>query len=115
MSSRFIERSEKEIIRKISQIVTEIKDPRLDGLYSLSRVSLSPDFSNLRCYFAVVGTEWKIEQIMDALKHAAPFIRKRLSQSVRFKKIPRIHIYYDDAPDMVAEIDGLCRQLHPED
>lgn len=114
MTSRFIERSEKEILRKIALIVPEIKDPRLDVLFSLSRVSLSPDFSNLQCYFAVIGSEWKIGEVMDALKHAAPFIRKRLGQCVRFKKVPRIHVHYDDAPDMVSEIEQLVRQIHGE-
>lgn len=114
MTSRFIERAEKEILRKIALIVPEIKDPRLDVLFSLSRVSLAPDFSNLQCYFAVIGSEWKIGEVMDALKHAAPFIRKRLGQCVNFKRIPRIHIHYDDAPDMVSEIDRLVRQIHGE-
>jgi ribosome-binding factor A len=115
MSSRFIERSEKELLRKISLILPEIRDPRLDVLFSLSRVSLSPDFSNLMCYFAVIGSPWKIEEVMAALKHAAPFIRKRLGQSVKFKKVPRLHIHYDNAPDLCSEIDHLVRQIHGEE
>ena len=114
MASRFLERAEKELLRKIAIISGEIRDPRLDGLYSLSRVSLAPDFSQVKCYFSINGTPWKIEEMLDALKKAAPFIRKRLAQSVKFKKIPQIYVYYDSSPDAIAEMNLLFKKIESE-
>lgn len=112
MSSHFLSRAEKEIIRKLSAILLEIKDPRLDGRMAISRVVLSADLSQLKVYIFINEDSERQFVMMKALKKAAPFLRRRLGESVRFKRTPAIKIFHDRTPEDAANIESILSHLH---
>ena len=111
-SSHFLNRAEKEITHKLSAILLEVKDPRLDGRMAISRVVLSADLSHLKVYVFINEDEERQYVMLKALKKAVPFLRRRLGESVRFKRIPAIKIFHDRTPEDAANIEAILSQLH---
>ena len=110
-SSHFLNRAEKEITHKLSAILLEIKDPRLDGRMAISRVVLSADLSHLKVYVFINEDSERQYIMLKALKKAIPFLRRRLGESVRFKRIPAIKIFHDRTPEDAANIEAILSQL----
>ena len=112
MTSRFLQKAEREIVRKLGRILLEIKDPRLEGCFSLSRVRLSADLSHLKCWFVINEDPDKQYIMLEALKRAVPFLRRRLGESIRFKRTPAIQVLHDQTPERVERIEEVIEQLH---
>jgi len=112
MGNRFILRAQKEIVRKLATILVEVKDPRLTGRFAISRVKLSPDLSHLQCWFVINEPLEKQEEILDALKHALPFLRRRLGESIHLRKTPALKIFHDRTPEDADRIHCILEELH---
>lgn len=112
MASRFLQRAEKEIYRKLSAILMEVKDPRLSGRLTLSRVVLSADLSQLKIYVFINEEEERQKDMLDALNNAIPFLRRRLGESVRLKRTPALKVFHDKTPERAANIESIISNLH---
>ena len=111
MTNRFLSRAERELTRKLGQILYEIKDPRLDGCMAISRVSLSADLSHVKVYVVINEDPEKQEVMVSALRAATPFLRRRLGESIRLRKTPEIHIFHDTTPENAAHIESIIDHL----
>ena len=86
---------------------TKVVDPRLERV-TVCGVELSPDLRNATVYITgAVGTQ--PEQVMQAFKHATPFLRRRLGQVVRMKYLPRLTFKWDSTLDQVDRMETLLK------
>ena len=109
MPPREFNRSERvagQIRRDLARLIQqEIKDPKV-GFISLSDVEVTRDLSHAKVYITVFEPE-KAQESLSALKHAAGFLRVRLSQELRLRHVPELHFQHDDSVEKGSRIDEL--------
>ena len=104
-----------DIIREeISQIVGyELEDPRLT-IVTVTDVRLSDNRREAQVFVTVAGNEEEHRLALEALRHAAPYVRKQLSLSLNLPRTPEIHFVRDTVEERAARVDGLLQQLAKE-
>ena len=84
--------------REIANIFSyEINDPRLKSL-TVTQVLLSDDLSNAKIYVSDYINKSITEEnkeISNALEHSKSFIKKKLGQNMKIKKLPAISFIID--------------------
>lgn len=101
------------IQEKISEMIAEgsIKDPRVTPFISITRVSVSRDFSFADVYVSNIRTGSNIEKCALGLQSAAGFIQARLGKMIRLRKIPHLRFHGDNSIregyDLVKKIENL--------
>ena len=96
---------------EIAQIVGyELEDPRLTAV-TVTDVRLSSDKRAARVYVTVAGDEEVHKQALDALKHAAPYVRKQLGLSLNLPRTPELHFVRDRVEEQGDRVDQLLREI----
>ncbi|CAI3939248.1 Ribosome-binding factor RbfA (RbfA) (PDB:1JOS) [Commensalibacter communis] len=100
---------------------TEFRDPELrDKRLTVTEVRMTPDLRNAIIYVVRLGQD-NVEDLLPALKRAAPYLRSQLSQKLRLKFLPELRFHADTGLDYAAKIDVLLhspevlRDLDKED
>jgi ribosome-binding factor A len=73
----------------------EIKDPRVGGLISVSRVEMSKDFGYAKVYVSSFESREKLKIATEALNHAAGFIQAAIAKRMRLRMTPRLTFIED--------------------
>ncbi len=76
---------------------------------SISEVRVSPDLKNATVYFTTL-TGKMVQEVNNALKDAAPYIRGLLSKKARIRYTPRLTFVYDTSFDTANHINELLNQ-----
>lgn len=92
-------------------IHSELRDPRLADIVSITRVEISADLQNASVYASILGDEAAKTSTMKALKAAAPFLRHHLIARIAIRRIPTLHFILDEAIEEAARVLELLRQL----
>jgi ribosome-binding factor A len=94
---------------EISALVREeIRDPRMSGIVSVTRVDVAPDLRSARAYVSVLGSDEERDSTMAALEHARPFVRRELGRRLRLRNIPDVRFIADRS---MAEAQELTERL----
>jgi len=111
---RRTERFTDTLREEIAQIVGyELEDPRLTTV-NVTDVRLSADKRAARVYVTVAGDEEEHKLALNALKHAAPYVRKQLGLSLNLPRTPEIHFVRDRVEEEGERVDELLRQIAQE-
>jgi ribosome-binding factor A len=104
-----------DIIREeISQIVGyELEDPRLT-MVTVTDVRLSENRRDAQVFVTVAGNEEEHRLALEALRHAAPYVRKQLSLSLNLPRTPEIHFVRDKVEEEGARVDRLLQEIELE-
>ena len=98
-----------QIQRDVSELVRELKDPRI-GMLTLTGVEVSPDYAHAKLRFSVlVGDP---QQTEDALNEAAGFLRNGLFKRLSIHTVPTLHFEFDRTIERAAELNELIRRAN---
>ncbi|MDR2158755.1 MAG: 30S ribosome-binding factor RbfA [Treponema sp.] len=107
------ERAGRLIQEIIGALILEgrIKDPRVDPFLSITKVSVSGDFSWAEVYVSRISEDGNIVRAVEGLQNAAGFIQSQLARTMRVRKIPRLRFHRDrsirEGFDIIKKIEGL--------
>lgn len=105
------ERLERIIEREISNIIqTEVKDERLKYV-TITKVSLTNDYSYATVYYRVLGTEEQKKATSGNLLEAKGFIKTALSKRLDIRKTPDLRFKYDESLEQGDRIEEILRNL----
>ena len=95
-----------QIQRQIALLVArDVADPRV-GEVTVSGVDLSPDMRHAKVLVTpACGTDG--DAAVEALNHAAGFLRSRLGRRVRMRRLPRLVFEHDRTLERALRIDAL--------
>lgn len=114
MSGRRSERVSDLLQEEVSQIIQrELGDPRLTFV-TVMRVEMSPDMRYGRAMVSVYGTEQEQDEALEALNHAAGYVRRLLAPRLRMRHIPEITFRLDRSAAHAESIARVLRDLEPE-
>jgi len=97
------------IQREISDLIrTELKDPRVSEMITVSSVEVSRDLGTAKIHYTIMGAEpGEREDTEKALKNAAGFLRKKLAPRLNTRSVPQLRFYYDDSIERGAHMSAL--------
>ncbi len=85
--------------RVLSELMAkEIKDPRVQGVISITEVKVDEDLKHAKIYVSIYGLNKKEkEKALLGLESSSPFLRYKLSENIRLKNIPELIFLLDDS------------------
>lgn len=98
---------------EISQILRDIKDPRV-GFLTVTGVEVAPDLGYAKVYVSILGDEEKVNESMQALKRAAGFVRSEVGKRMSLRHTPEISFKLDSSLEQGARIAHLLTEVMDE-
>ncbi len=86
----------------------EIKDPRLNGIISITEVQTSSDLRNARVFVSVLGDQDTKEAALDGIQSAASFLRRSLRDRLKLRYVPFLKFALDES---IENADALLRVM----
>jgi len=110
--SRRVQRLNHLFREELSDIIrTELSDPRIGEIMSITRVNVSADLENADAYVSVLGDAEEKAGTIAALTHAAPFLRRNLLDRIRIRRVPHLRFHLDETIEEAAHVLDLMRQV----
>lgn len=105
-------RIEELLQRELStMILREVKDPRVQRV-TITRVDVSPDLSHAKVLITVLGAGEPQPDVVEALSHAAGFLRHSLGKRLRLRSVPELRFSYDESLDRAAHLEVLIARAN---
>lgn len=85
--------------RELAELIQrELRDPRV-GMVMVNDVEVSRDLAHARVYVTIVGRESEADaaEPIEALNHAAGFLRSRVARASNMRTTPRLLFVYDSS------------------
>ena len=102
-----INRITSDIRVALSELLREVKDPRISKLLSIVKVDVSGDLSYATIYVsAIEGYESTVNSVK-ALKGASGFLRRELGSHLSLRKVPELRFVADDSIEHSANISKI--------
>ena len=114
--SRRTDRVNEQLREEISTILArQIKDPRLNGVISVTRVVTSGDLRSARVYISVMGNPETKQTALDGIRSAASFLRRELRDRINMKHTPFLSYQLDDSLEEADQVLRLMNQVKTGD
>ncbi|MDP4153109.1 MAG: 30S ribosome-binding factor RbfA [Bacillota bacterium] len=105
-------RINEEFKREISEIIRDLKDPRIPMMTSVINVEVTPDLKYAKVYTSVMGTEEEGKEAVKALTSAAGFIRREIGARMSIRAIPEITFQLDSSIAYGAHISKILKDIN---
>ena len=111
LSYNRISRISEEIKKELSEIIRELKDPRIPSMTSVVMVDVTKDLRYAKSFISVLAEKDKQNDAIAGLKSAAGFIRREIGKRVQLRYIPEFTFVLDDSIQHGAYISGLLHTI----
>ncbi|MBQ9768725.1 MAG: 30S ribosome-binding factor RbfA [Clostridia bacterium] len=95
----------------LSDILREVKDPRVSKLLSIVKLDVSGDMSYAKVYVSAIEGREKTAESVKALKNAAGYIRRELGAKLKLRKVPELRFVADDSIEISANISRIVNSF----
>lgn len=106
-----INRVASDIKLALSDILREVKDPRVSKLLSIVKLDVSGDMSYAKVYVSAIEGKDKTEESVKALKGAAGYIRRELGARLKLRKVPELRFVADNSIEISANISKIVNDF----
>ena len=114
--SRRTERVNALLKKQIGEIiVSQINDPRLTSLITITNVEVSPDLGRAKGFTSALGSSEDIGVIIDTLNKASGYLRRELKQRVVLRNIPLLNFVFDDSIEKAQRMLDLISDVRSAD
>ena len=114
--SRRTDRVNEQLREEISTLLArQIKDPRLNGVISITRVVTSGDLRSARVFISVMGNQETKQTALDGIQSAASFLRRELRGRINMKHTPFLSYQLDDSLEEADQVLRLMNQIRTDD
>ena len=111
MASFKIGRLQEDMLRELTAIMRELKDPRITPDLTVVRAELSGDMGHCKAYVSSLSGIKHAKEACRVLTKASGFIRRELFHRLKLRKSPEMHFIADDsiayAADISEKLNGL--------
>jgi ribosome-binding factor A len=100
-----------EVQKELSQIIRDVKDPRVSPWTGVAEVYVAPDLKTCKVWISVLGSEEDRDNTIKGLQSAAGFIRHELAVRMNLRNTPELTFISDTTTeygvDMIHKIDEV--------
>jgi ribosome-binding factor A len=101
-----------EIRREVTDMLqSELHDPRICKLSSITDVEVSRDLRYAKLFVSVYGSEEEQTQTLAGLQSAGGFIRSELGKRIRLRFLPELAFCLDPSIQKGIKLTGLIREV----
>jgi len=109
-----------EMQREISDIIHGMKDPRIQGMISVTRVDVTRDLRHAKVFVSIFDRdEEAAKKSFEAIRSAAGYIRRETGARMLIRYTPELHFVLDDSiaygVEMIHKIDSIVSQEEHSD
>lgn len=105
-------RINEEMRKEISSIIqTDVKDPRLSAMVSVTRVDVTKDLRYAKVYVSIFSKDDNKEDTLAALKSSSGFIRHEIGERINLRYTPEIIFEIDESIEHGMHIDKLLEEI----
>jgi len=102
-----------EILKETANIIrSELKDPRLSSMTSVTKVDTSSDLKYCKIYVSIMGDEEQKKGALEGLKNANGFIRRLIAERINLRNTPELKFILDDSMEYSMKINKLLKDIH---
>lgn len=113
MSAIRSDRMNEEVKKTMTAIIREMKDPRISPMTTLTTVEVTNDLKYAKLRVSVYDEDEAVRRgTVDALNHAAGFLRHELGQRMLIRSAPALKFLLDDSIAYSVHIAKLLNDLH---
>ena len=113
MATNRINRINEDIQRELASLIRTVKDPRVHGLISITRVDTTTDLRYCRVYVSVLDHS-DVKEVVKGLKSATGYLRRELGRVLTLRYTPELQFIEDDSIErgvrMVSMIDRVLEE-----
>ena len=110
MASNRIGRINEEIQRELASLLRTVKDPRVHGLVTITRVETTPDLRYSKIYVSVLDKS-DVKEVVKGLKSAGGYLRRELGRALSLRYTPELVFQADDSIDRGTHILKLLNDI----
>lgn len=100
-----------EVQKELSQIIRDVKDPRVSPWTGVVEVYVAPDLKTCKVWVSVLGSEEDRDNTIKGLQSAAGYIRHELAVRMNLRNTPELTFISDTTTeygvDMIHKIDEV--------
>ena len=112
MAARRIDRVNALLRTRIGEVVmTELNDPRLSSVISVTSIVTSSDLRSAKVYISVLGDDEQKKKSLLALTSASGFIYRSVKKSIDLKYMPFLVFELDYSIEKGSEMLGLIDEV----
>ncbi len=112
MAARRMDRVNALLRERIGEVVmTELSDPRLSSVISVTRVVASSDLRRAKVYISVLGDDEQKRKSLEALTSASGFINRSVKKDIDLKYMPFLVFELDYSIEKGSEMLGLIDEV----
>ena len=94
-------------------LLRDLRDPRI-GFVTITGASVTPDLRSARIFVSVLGDDGAREDSLQALNHAAGFVRRELFRNLRLRHSPSVTFLLDESINRGARIEEVLREIQED-
>ena len=111
MASNRLERTNSDIRFVLSNLLREIKDPRIAGrMISVTRVEATGDLRYCKVWLSILNLDSE-KEFKKGLKSASGYLRKELGSSLSLRYTPELVFEIDHSMEYGAHINEVLKSL----
>jgi ribosome-binding factor A len=115
MTKQRTERLNSLLREVISGVIrTEVRNPKIPQLLSVTRVEITKDLSFAKVYISFIGEGINTQEAIHALQSASGFIGTAASKQVVMRTFPTLKFVLDDSVSKQMRIEELLTNLNAE-
>lgn len=105
-------RIEEELKRALAEIFfSEIKDPRISEMATITKVKVTPDLKYAKVYVSIYDEEEKRSATINALTKAEGFVRAKVNERIKLRRIPVMQFILDNSIEYGIKMSKLIDEV----
>lgn len=114
MASYRINRINDDIMRELASLLRGVKDPRVQGMISITRTETTADLRYCTVYVSPLDKR-DVKEMMKGLKSASGYLRRELGHHLNLRYTPELTFVADDSIERGTRIIAKINQVTAED
>ena len=103
-----------DIKQELSAMLPALKDPRVRGIISITRVDTTADLRYCKVYISALDRE-NLDQVIKGLKSASGYLRRELGHRMSLRYTPELQFIPDDSIDRGTKLIKMMEDLHAKE
>jgi len=113
MKQQRLSRIDHEMQRVLGTLISqELKDPRM-GFTTVTRVEATQDLRFAKVHVSIIGDRHVARQTMDALEHAAKFLRGEMGHQISLRYTPELTFVEDRTTERAIALSKALQKTEP--
>ena len=102
---------DEELKKEIGSIIsTELKNPHLTGLISVTSVKTTPDLRYAKVFVSMINEKSKKENL-SILKQSSGHIRSLIAKRINLRNTPELIFEFDESLEYGTKIDQILKDI----